>query len=177
MRVEIDTAHVASVKIGLRATQVTDGRVQTPIEHRICQGPIECVEAQGRKVEDSCLISRSCARKSLQAAEGARRNISIMFMREGKRTEHFRVHAVGPIAVKDQPGYVARLVFDGSSDTCAERQIHSPIGGYVNAALIDEPCCRRRRDTAVEQGIPAHDQMVEPGSFVAKIAVRRKAAL
>ena len=112
-----------------------------------------------------------------------------------------RADGLRVVVVEDQAVEVAGEIFDDSGDARVRGQVFAAEGDHIDAALVDEFFADRagpqigsaRRwqsggaganggaqllfHAAIEQGIPAHDQVVDAGTLVAEVAVGRPAAL
>ena len=149
-------------------------------------------------MENPCLVAVGGAGEGLEAVERDRGNEAIAGVGERDVAGHLGADGLGEVVVEDQPVEIAGKIFHGAGGVGVGRKILAALGDHIDSALVDEliadragemvdgRCCAgASRDripnllfhAAVEQCIPAHDQVVESAPLVAEVAVGRPAAL
>ena len=116
-------------------------------------------------------------------------------MGEREVAGHLGADRLRIVVVEDQAVDVVGKIFDVAGDAGLGRDVFAAQGENIHAALVDEFHAGRARQVigglngcgssrgahlllhaTVQQGIPAHDQMVNAWALVAEVAIGRPAA-
>ena len=183
MRIEVEPDDVAGVEEWLGAVQIADRGCESPIERGAGERAVEDVVTQEGQAQDLDLIAFACAGKGLEAVEGGRGKNAVAVVREHNVAGNLRAGGLRIVVVEDQAVDVAGKIFGGAGDPRIGREILAPGQAQIDATLVDELAGNLALrvgytllDAAVEERIPARDQVIEAGPFVAEVATRGPAA-
>ena len=122
------------------------------------------------------------AGKGLEALQREGGNKAVMRVGERDVALHLRTDRLPVVVVEDQPVDVAGQEIDAAGQPHLGGNVLAAQDRDVHAALVGEHHLTRigragQVDAAVQQGVPASRQMVQPTAFVSEVAVGRPAAL
>ena len=199
MRIEVEAAHVAGVETGLRTAQIGDRGPKPPVERANPPTAGRARRSAHWAGGESSPRRLGGAGKGLEAVQRKRRDEPIARVRQAHVAGHLGADGLRKVVVEDQPVNVAGEILRSCRPGVGiGRKVLASLGDHIHAALVNElvadrageQICRRAGqqppapgppalllDAAVEQRIPAHDQVVESRTSVAEVAIGRPAAL